>query len=147
MIKLTIEEFANNNDVKRKTVIKWIEQEYIPGANIENNYIPNRALPPYSEARARTSKAIYKSILDAVRKRRYVLPKLYNITQEEFDVYIEQLEKEGLIEVKVFDNIEYYYATYKLIHSDEEDLKKTIRNILRIAVTAIPTISTIAAHG
>ena len=60
---MTIKEFMNNNGLKnRSTVEKWINDELIPNASIENDYIPNSARVPYTKARAKKAESIYRSI-------------------------------------------------------------------------------------
>ncbi len=67
---MTIKEFMNSFDLKNEnTVMKWIKAGYIPGAykDDESNeyFIPSLARPPYTKARAKTTDAIYKSIVKA----------------------------------------------------------------------------------
>lgn len=110
---MTIEEFVSINKVGKNTVVGWIKKGLIPGANIDNNYVPDSVRKPYTKARAKTSDAIYSSIVKASKNRCHVLPKLYGICPDEFNHYIQVLEKEGYIESRISDGITYYDATLK----------------------------------
>ena len=99
-----------------KTVKSWIKNGLIPGAHINAHgkwIIPATALPPYTAARAHNSPGILKSILSGVCKRRQVLPALYHMSCEEFEVYICELVKCKLITKKTINGIDYYYPTLK----------------------------------
>lgn len=50
---MTISDFATEVKTSEKTVIKWINNGYIPGASVENNYVPDSARKPYTKARAK----------------------------------------------------------------------------------------------
>lgn len=110
--RMNIETFMKNYGLKeKKTVIKWINKALIPGANLSKNYIPNSARPPYTKARAKNVSSIYCSMVKACLERRHILPKLYRLCDDEFNGYIEQLVRAGLITKRTTDNIQYYDAT------------------------------------
>lgn len=129
---MRLEEFANNNNVSVKTVTKWLNDGYILGSYFdqENNewFIPNSARPPYTRARAKARQSIYRSIVKAAVKRKNVFPKLYNITQQEFDSYIRILVDAGYINLRVEDNVTYYDETL------------TSRNFLLLKIKSINEI-------
>ena len=101
-----------NYGIKRKkTVIDWILENLIPGANLEEDFIPDSARPPYTKARAKNAKAIYYSIVVASSKRYHVFPRLYGICEEEFNGYIDRLVAANLIAIRITDDIVYYDAT------------------------------------
>lgn len=114
---MTIQEFMESNKLKsKKTVEKWLDDGLIPGSRKNENKdwtIPEMARPPYTQKRAKSAPAIYTSIVKACIQRLGVCAKLYGISEIEFNVYIECLEKEGLIAVKTVDDIPYYFATPK----------------------------------
>ena len=106
-----IDNFMNNYGIKKKeTVIKWILENLIPGADLVSDYVPDSARPPYTKARAKNVNSIYYSIVDASRKRYHVLPKIYKICEDEFNGYIDRLVNANLIEIRITDNITYYDA-------------------------------------
>ena len=112
---MTINMFMNNYGIKKKeTVIKWIMDDLIPGANLSTDYLPESARPPYTKARAKKADAIYCSIVTATQKRYHVLPKIYKICVDEFEGYINRLVAAGLIVLRVSDNITYYDYPLKL---------------------------------
>ena len=103
---MKIKEFMNLFDLKNEsTVIKWIKDGYIPGAyiNEESNeyFIPDLARPPYTKARAKTTNAIYKSIVKACINREGVCAKLYKLNEVEFQVYIKDLADAGYIRIEL----------------------------------------------
>lgn len=125
----------NNNGLKnRSTVEKWINDELIPNASIENDYIPNSARVPYTKARAKKAESIYCSILKACRERKHVLPKIYKMSSEEFNQYINQLENAGLINRRIEDGVEYYDISLYALKLKEEEINKKITTISNFAV-------------
>ncbi|CAM2903728.1 hypothetical protein [Erysipelothrix tonsillarum] len=107
--------FRKNFNIKQEqTALNWIEENLIPGAYYDASSqewkVPDAARPPYTKARAKNSSAIYVSIVKGCINRYHVLPKLYNLSQQEFDVYIQQLIKANLITVVYHQDIPYYYA-------------------------------------
>ncbi len=132
---MTIKEFMKNNGLKhRSTVEKWINDELIPNASIENDYIPNSARIPYTKARAKKAESIYRSILKACRERKHVLPKIYKMSLEEFNQYINQLENVGLISRRIEDGVEYYDISLYALKLKEEEINKKITTISNLAV-------------
>lgn len=115
---MTIEDFMNNFGLKRrKQVLKWIENDLIPGVVKDSQtfeyIIPECARPPYTQARATTTTAIYKSIVSACIKRKGICAKLYHISDTEFSKYIEDLSESGYIDIKMYNGIPCYYANLK----------------------------------
>lgn len=118
---MTIQNFMKLYSIKReKTVNQWIINGLIPGVRTKPQtneiIIPDNARPPYTKARAKSSTAIYKSIVNACIERIHVCASLYKISSNEFNHYINDLENAGFIKSEVIDDITYYYATIK---SDE----------------------------
>lgn len=132
---MTIKEFMRNNGLKnRSTVEKWINDELIPNASIENDYIPNSARVPYTKARAKKAESIYRSILKACRERKHVLPQIYKMSSEEFNQYINQLENAGLINKRTEDGVEYYDISLYALKLQKEEINKIIVTISNFAV-------------
>lgn len=112
---MTIEDFMNNFGLKhRQKVLKWIEKDLIPGVIMDSKtseyFIPECARPPYTQTRAKTTTAIYKSIVSACIKRKGICAKLYHISDAEFSKYIEDLSESGYIDIKMYNGIPCYYA-------------------------------------
>ncbi len=109
---MTLNQFAEINDIRTKKVIEWLEEGFIPGSYFDEEnqswVIPDSARLPYTKARAKAKHSIYQSIVKAVIKHKHVFPKLYNITQQEFDSYIRVLVNAGYINLRVEDNVTYY---------------------------------------
>ena len=115
---MTIPEFIKAFGLASESlVLKWIEDELIPGATKDSQTqkysIPECALPPYTKARAKTTDAICKSIVKGCMNRRYVSAKLYKISEIEFQEYIRQLAQANIISIVEENGIPYYYATLK----------------------------------
>lgn len=135
--KMTIEEFMSNNNIKkRQTVIGWIEKGYIPRAEIDKNFIPDSARVPYTKARARTAKGIYNSIVQATNKREHVMAKLYNLSEDEFNGYIERLIAADLIVKRVNDGITYYDATLQGASYNENQILNAVGKFVIKTVSA-----------
>lgn len=127
---MTIDAYMMRYHIKRKeTVIKWILNGYIPNANLGNDYIPDSARIPYTSARAKNAKAIYKSIIDATMQLKHVVPELYKITREEFDGYIRRLSESGYIEIRTSDGVCYYDATLKTASFNLKDILQFTQSI------------------
>lgn len=141
---MTINEFQNRCKVSRKTILKWLELGYIPGAihNSETDQwgIPPHARPPYTKARAKTAQSICASIVDASNSRRHVFPALYHLDSSEFEGYINTLVEAGLIYRRMVDGITYYDVTLKgqeYAAQSKDKLRKLIGEFLPITVEAI----------
>lgn len=126
---MTIERFAEKNNVKEKRVKGWIEKELIPRADLDENYVPDSARQPYTKARAREASSIYLSIVRASNKRFHVLPKLYGICNDEFEGYINRLVAAGLIVKRVSDKVTYYDATLEVINVNKKFVLEAIEAV------------------
>lgn len=128
---MTIETFASKMSKSVKIVQKWIQNGYIPGASIKDNFVPDSARIPYTMARAKSADAIYCSIIKAANKRMHVMPELYGLGKDEFDGYIRRLEKAGFIELRVSDGITYYDATLDAMRYSREFILDAIEAVSR----------------
>ena len=130
---MNIDSFMVMNGIKSKrTVVNWIKRGYIPGADLQKDYVPDASRLPYTRARAKGSDSIYRSIVKAARDRKHVFAKLYGVTDNEFQGYIERLIDAGLIVTRVTDGVTYYDATLKA----EEYTKINTTVILRLVEAA-----------
>ena len=123
---MTISTFAEEKKTKKETVLGWIEKGYIPGANLEKDFIPDYARKPYTLAKAKTSKSIYYSILYAAQHLFHVLPALYNLCEDEFNGYIDRLVEAGCLVKRVTDGVTYYDATPKAMCYKKSELLKAL---------------------
>lgn len=127
---MTINEFISNYNIKNKRIVlDWIKKDLIPLADVEKDYIPDSARPPYTRARARNSKSIYISIVKASYNRRHVMPQLYKICEDEFRGYISRLIQAGIIEARISDGIEYYDATLTVNNIKRNYILKAIEAV------------------
>ena len=138
---MTIDEFMDSFNINKKSIVlKWLESNLIPGSYKNGEWvIMNLARPPYTRARAKNASSIYISIVKACNMRKGVCAKLYKITEEEFDVYIAELMKAGLIITKKECETNYYFATPKSesFIKDDKGLKKYINSICKTVIVAI----------
>ncbi len=135
---MTIDRFMNNYGIKnKKTVIKWVIDGLIPGADLMNNYVPDSARPPYTKARAKNSDAVYVSIVRAAYNRRHVMPQLYNMCDDEFNGYIARLEQAGLIVSRVSDGITYYDATIGATDINKRFILQVIETVTRATAEGV----------
>lgn len=136
---MDIETFVINNHCKRKTVIKWIKEGFIPGGNLEKDYIPDSARVPYTGARAKNTDAIYFSMVKASRNRKHILPSLYHLCEEEFNAYVDRLVQAGLIEKRRTDGIVYYDATLKAIDANKQFILSALKAISQGVAEGVTT--------
>ena len=149
---MNTEEFMKRYGLKnRKTVLKWLESGLVNGARKEDGQwsIPERAWPPYTGCRAKNSTAIYVSMIEACIKRRGVCAKLYNMNEEEFEVYVSNLEKEELITVVEENGAKYLYATTKSdgFVSDRKGLRRLIEKLEPVWKTLVQAAASAAAQA
>lgn len=116
--KMTIYEFQEKFQIKNiKTIYNWIKSGYISGVTKNEKtgeyFIPELARPPYTNARAKKSDAIYRSIVKACVINKSVCAKLYKLDDFTFQIYINELSKAGYIRIEVQNGIEYYFPTIK----------------------------------
>lgn len=132
---MTIDDFMQRFGITNKRKVEtWIENGYIPGAiaNDEGEVaIPEEALPPYTEARAKKKDSIFASILKGILSRKQVLPALYRMSDTEFKQYVNELERQDLITIKIVSDIEYYYPTLKAEEyiQDNSRFRKIMRQL------------------
>lgn len=137
---MSIQEFMDRNNIKsHKKVLNWLNKGLISGAymNKKGNWVIHElARPPYTRARAKTADSIYISIVEGCNRKKGVCAKLYNISDDEFNVYISNLKKAGLITVKRRKGVEFYFATTKsqAYIDDKKGLKKYLKEIGMIAL-------------
>ena len=140
---MTIDEFMDSFGIKRKsTVVKWLEKDLIPGSymNDDNEWVILKlARPPYTRARAKTANAIYTSIVKACNLRKGVCSKLYKIPEEEFEEYITNLKKAGLISTEKDKGTTFYFATPKRSEriDDRMGVIRYIHNVCKMKVECV----------
>ena len=135
MIDMTVDAFRERCGASAKTVKAWIENGYVPGANWDDDYVPDSARPPFTEARAKSkcSNSVFASIVKATLKRKHVFPELYGMCQEEFDGYINQLVEAGLIIIRITDDITYYDPTLQAEQRGKSGIKEMIKECVEAA--------------
>ena len=126
---MNIDKFAFNNRIKRKTVEDWIKKGLIPNADLEKNFVPDSARPPFTKARAKNVNSIYVSMVRASFERKHILPILYKICEDEFNGYIERLVLAGCIEKRVSDGVTYYDATIQSKDINSNYILKSLKAI------------------
>ncbi len=136
---MTISDFATKHNMNERTVRVWIEKGYIPGASLAEDYVPASARKPYTKARAKTSDAIYCSIVNAARNRFHVLPPLYDLCEDEFNGYVDRLVDAGYIVRRTTDDITYYDATPQAKHYKKVELLKAIEPAIKAVSEGITT--------
>ncbi|MBE5969429.1 MAG: hypothetical protein E7242_04275 [Lachnospiraceae bacterium] len=137
---MKMEEFMGTNNLKnKKTVEKWIEDGLIQGMDQDEKgewIFSKYAKPPYTEARAKTAYSIYVSIVKGCNKRKGICSKLYGMSEEEFSVYINNLQKEDLISVIEDRGCKFYFPTTKSkgFINNEKGLRKYLKEVLGIII-------------
>ena len=143
---MTIKEFAEKCGKGSKTVRTWIEKGYLPGANADEDYIPDFAREPYTLARAKKGQALIKSILKACNDEKAIFPEIFHISVDHFNVLITSLIQEGLITAYKVDLATYYVITNK--GSQELKTFKTSDwiNLAGVITTIFPTLMQIFSN-
>ena len=135
---MTFLEFMEKYYLKNAATVKeWIDKGYIPGANFDNNFIPDEAKPPYTKSRSKKPGSIYVSIVRALIRGYRPIPQCYKtITEKEFyDVYMASLISGGLV-IAVKDtslNIVNYYPSEKAleyVQKNDKELLAFLKSIL-----------------
>lgn len=125
---MTIADYSAKYGKKIETVLKWIYDGLIPMASVDNDYVPNSAREPYF-SNAKKTDAILKSIVKASINLKHVCPKTYDLCNDEFLGYINQLVRAGLITERNTDGVTYYDATILAIEDKNGYLLKAIKQI------------------
>ena len=141
---MSIEEFYNRYEGKYslKLINMWLKKGYIRGAKEINNlwYIPNNALPPYTKHGNPKGVAIYKNIVKGVNLGYDVFGKIYNISDSQFDVYINELSKRHFLTVKELDGIKYYFPTpdgEKFVNMTKSKILKIFSEIGKVMISSV----------
>ena len=125
---MTIEEFADKHNKKIEKVLLWIYEGDIPNASIDKDFVPNSARVPY-KSKAKKADAIYLGIVKASVNLQHVSPKTFGLCNEEFDVYINGLEKAGYITKRATDGVTYYDATVETCDIDRKKIMEAIKAV------------------
>ncbi len=128
---MTIEQFSSLKNVKIQTVRKWVKEGLIPKADIEKNFVPDSARCPFTNARAKNTKAIYISMVKAAYNKKHILPVLYGICDDEFDGYVHRLIQAGFLEKRIRDGVVYYDATIKAGEINQRFILEAIKAVSR----------------
>lgn len=117
---MSIDDFYERNNKKYSInlINKWLDKDYIRGAYKDSKdntwYIPEQAMPPYTKnGKPQEYTSIYKSIIKGVTHNFDVFGKLYNMSDFRFNIYVEQLKKEGYIDTFESEGVIYCISTPK----------------------------------
>ncbi|MCD7958865.1 MAG: hypothetical protein LUF89_05045 [Ruminococcus sp.] len=97
---MTIDEAAKKWDIQAKTVLDYIYKGYILDISCDNNEImlPNIPKPAIQNKRGKLSaQKIYETILRICDNEQYINAKIFGITEEQFEFYMQELEKSGYL--------------------------------------------------
>lgn len=112
---MTLEEFVKKSDRKESTVKEWIRKGWVNGASYTGNtyVISELARPPYTSAKHNTANAVRKGIVIGCKRRLSVNAALFQMSEYEFNRYVDQLIESNLIEKHIVDGSTYYFSTPK----------------------------------
>ena len=100
---MNIARFANESGKSMPTVKQWLLKGIVPGAKlIDDKWVfSDLAMPPYTSGRPHKENAtsIRKSIIKAALKHQSTCAKLFGLPDQVFNLYVEDLENQGLIRV------------------------------------------------
>lgn len=127
---------------KAKYVERWITQDLIPGIekgeSLVDTKFPDSARRPYCEGSLKPglpADKIRAHIVKACIQRKHITKDICFASQGEFDCYICDLEKAGLITKRIEDGIVYYDSTLKSDTYNDEGLA-VIRQFVCDAIEA-----------
>ena len=145
---MTFQEFMTKFNLKNSaTVRNWIEKGYIPGADYEANFIPDRSLPPFTNARAKKPGAIYVSIIKGLLDGFRPIPEMYpTINREEFyNVYLRALIRSGYVLETQDESISvtFYYPSEKA----QQYYYENERNLIKRLISDFKTIGIVIGNG
>lgn len=118
---MSLQEYMRKVGVtKTKYVERWIERNLIPGIeqgeSLADTQFPNSARRPYCEGSLKpelSADKIRAHIVKACIQRRHITKDTCYASQGEFDGYICDLERAGLITKRLEDGIVYYDSTLR----------------------------------
>lgn len=93
--------------------------------------------PPYTRASSKNAGTIRKGIVVACMRRLSINARVFDISDYEFDVYVNQVEKLGLIEKHVIDGVTYYYSTAKADDLTEKQVYKAVKELMGTVTEAV----------
>ena len=144
---MTISEFAQQNNIKVSLIQKWVSNGLIPGVTKDSQNgeinIPQNARVPYTAARATSEDSIYTSIATACINKKHVVNQLYNISEDKFEDYINNLVASNIIVIRNENNVAYYDATISAQNAFQNG-KKEFREYI---VTSIADVLGKIAEG
>lgn len=148
---LSMKEYMKKVGVtKEEYVINWINQDLIPGVhkNAEGTYLfPESARRPYrARCKERTNaKTIRASIINACLKQQYISPSTFHLSKSEFESYITDLAKRGLIVQREDDGIVYYDSTTESDKLKGSGVKEIAKKVHECIVAVEPILSVAAS--
>lgn len=102
-IYMNMQELSEYFHCNKQTMREWIRKEIIPGVKRENGEYKistQYAMPPYTARRGKNATAVRNAILKAALVHRSTCAKLFGITQETYDSYVNDLQAHGLIRIE-----------------------------------------------
>ena len=142
---MTVQEFAKKVGRSEATVIGWFVNGFIPGATRSADgviTIPQNAMEPYVEAKAKGGLAAYRSILRGCIKGKAVFPALYHMSEEVFRTYVDQWIALGYVIRKEIDGVTYYYPGVKCMEINDYTKTGLERGLSRAVAALKPSLET-----
>ena len=146
---MNINEFMNRYEIKtKKSVVRWLNENYIDGAIFNNNewVIPNSARLPYTRIKN-------KSHLNANKLRAYIVKSsisrlhinchILGISENEFNMMIQDLVNHNLIQIRREDGINYYDSTVKSNEIFTRNFAKFTKIITEIVTIGINVMASV----
>lgn len=147
---MTLKKYMEKTGVtKRKYVEEWLDKDLIPGVGKDpqtGEYIfPDSARRPYRPRLKPTANAttIRASILNACLKREYISCHIYNMSQGEFQSFINDLLNAELIRERIEEGVTYYDSTPK----SDAYRGKSIKAIREFIIDCLGTVVEKTAYG
>lgn len=143
---MTIKEFSDINNVSETTVKMWIDKGILPvyiDKNTNKVLIYEYARKPYTRAKAKEGSALYISMSNACANNMHILPKLYAMDEETFNMHIKLLVEAGIIKI----NDKNGYQLYDITEFASNQYKVNNKKFAKFVIDAISQIAGSVAEG
>lgn len=127
---MELAQFITESQKSDKTVMGWIKNGLVNGAAYVNGTytISDLSRPPYMHASSRSAASIRKGIVVGCKRSLSVNCKVFKISEDEFNVYVDQLIAADLIEKRVIEGVAYYFSTMRADSMSEKQIYKLMKD-------------------
>lgn len=132
---INIDQYMKKVGVTKKCyVLDWLQHDLIPGVQKDDKgvyWFPDSARRPYKSRCTPNSdaKTIRGAIVNACLKRHHISASTFYLSEKEFESYVTDLIRAGLIVQRDEDGIVYYDSTSKCDSLKEGTIKEIVKRV------------------